>query len=61
MDEFSQDEQGTAAMEYSLLISLIGLVMAGTLHVLGADVYEMFVSINEAFPSVVVIEDSHKP
>ncbi len=35
--------------------------MAGTLHVLGADVYEMFVSINEAFPTVVVIEDSHKP
>jgi len=61
MDEFLEDEQGTAAMEYSLLISLIGLVIVGTVHVLGANVYEMFASINEDFPSVLVTEDSHKP
>ncbi len=59
MDEFPEDEQGTAAMEYSLLISLLGLVIAGTVHVIGADIYEMFASINESLPSVLIIEDSH--
>ena len=61
MYQFLQDEQGTAAMEYSLLISLIILVMVGTLYVLGAYVHEMFSSLSDVFPSFLVIEDSHKP
>ena len=57
MYQFLQDERGTAAMEYSLFISLIGLVMAVALHVLGANLVDAFSSVNGAFSPVEVIED----
>ena len=57
MYQFFQDERGTAAIEYSLFISLIGLVMAGTLHVLGANLVDTFSSVSGAFSPVQVIDD----
>ena len=60
MYQFFQNEQGTAAIEYSLFISLIGLVMAGALHVLGANLLDVFSSVSEGFPSVLVTEDPRK-
>jgi Flp pilus assembly pilin Flp len=57
MYQFFQDERGTAAIEYSLLISLIGLVMAGALFVLGANLVDAFSSVSGAFTSGQVIED----
>ena len=46
MCQFLQDERGTAAIEYSLFISLIGLVTAGALHVLGANLVDAFSSVS---------------
>lgn len=57
MYQFFQDERGTAAIEYSLFISLIGLVMAGTLHVLGPNLVDTFSTVSGAFSPVQVIED----
>ena len=57
MYQLFQDEQGTAAIEYSLFISLIGLVMAGALHVLGANLVDAFSSVSGAISPVQVIED----
>ncbi len=60
MHKFLQEEQGTAAIEYSLFISLVGLVIVGVLHVLGANLFEAFSSIHDGFPSLVVTEDLPK-
>jgi Flp pilus assembly pilin Flp len=57
MYQFLQDERGTAAIEYSLFISLIGLVVAGALHVLGANLVDAFSLVSEALPSIQVTED----
>ena len=57
MYQFLQDERGTAAMEYSLFISLIGLVMAVALHVLGANLVDVFSLISERLTPVQVIVD----
>ena len=57
MYQFFQDEQGTAAIEYSLFISLIGLVITGALHVLGANLVDAFSSVSGAFTPGQVIED----
>lgn len=57
MYQFFQDERGTAAIEYSLFISLIGLVVAGALHVLGANLVDAFSLVSEALPSIQVTED----
>jgi Flp pilus assembly pilin Flp len=57
MYQFFQDERGTAAIEYSLIITFIGLVMAVALHVLGANLVDAFSSVNGAFSPVQVIED----
>ena len=58
MCQFLQDEQGTAAVEYSLLITLITLVIAGAFHALGVNLVDALSSINRGFPSVQVIEDT---
>ena len=57
MYHFLQDERGTAAVEYSLFISLIGLVIAGDLHLLGANLVDAFSSVSGAFSPGQVIED----
>lgn len=58
MYEFLQDEQGSAAIEYSLFISLIGMMIVGVLQVLGGNLFDAFSSVNSAFLSVQVREDS---
>ncbi len=60
MWQFLQDDQGTAAVEYSLLISLIGLMAAGALHVLGGNLVEAFSSVSAGLPSIQLIEDSQQ-
>jgi Flp pilus assembly pilin Flp len=57
MYKIFRDERGTAAIEYSLIITFIGLVMAVALHVLGANLVDAFSSVNGAFSPVQVIED----
>jgi Flp pilus assembly pilin Flp len=61
MYQFLQDEQGTAALEYSLLISLVGLVMVGALHMLGGNLFEIFSFVSEEFDSAPVIDGSDNP
>ena len=58
MYQFLKDESGTAAIEYSLFISLIGLVIAGALHVLGGNLVDSFSFVSEGLTSVQVIEDN---
>ncbi|MDH3769719.1 MAG: Flp family type IVb pilin [Nitrospirota bacterium] len=57
MFQFLQDERGTAAIEYSLFITLIGLVIVGALYVLGANLVDAFSSVSGAFTPGQVIED----
>jgi len=57
MWKFFHDEQGTAAIEYSLFISLIGLVIVGVLQVLGGNVLDAFSSVSGAITPVQVIDD----
>jgi Flp pilus assembly pilin Flp len=57
MYQFFQDERGTAAIEYSLFITLIGLVMSGALYVLGANLVDAYSSVSGAFVPVQVIGD----
>lgn len=56
--EFLQDEQGSVAIEYSLFVSLIGMMIIGAIQVIGDNLADAFSSINSAFPSVQVREDS---
>lgn len=58
MYEFLQDEQGSTAIEYSLFVSLIGMMLVGVLQSLGDNLFDAFSSINSAFLSVQVREDS---
>jgi len=60
MYQFLQDESGTAAVEYSLFISLIGLVIAGALHFLGSNLFEAFSTVNGGITNVQVVEDNHR-
>ncbi len=60
MHQFLKDEQGTAAIEYSLFVSLVGLVIVGVIHVLGANLFEVFSSISKELPSLIVTEDLQK-
>jgi len=57
MYQFFHDEQGTAAIEYSLFISLIGLVIAGALQVLGGNLIDAFSSVSGALASVQLMDD----
>jgi len=57
MYQFFQDERGTAAIEYSLFITLIGLVMTSALYIFGANLVDAFSSVSGAFAPVQVIEN----
>ena len=61
MGQFLRDEQGAAAIEYSLLITLIGLVMAGGLHVVGLNLVDAFSLVEGGLTPVQVIESKRKP
>ncbi|MDH5563703.1 MAG: Flp family type IVb pilin [Nitrospirota bacterium] len=57
MGQFFHDEQGAVAIEYSLLMSLIGIVIATALHVLGVNLIDAFSSVSGALTPVQVIDD----
>jgi len=57
MYEFLKDERGTAAIEYSLLVSLIGVMIILALQALGDKLFDAFSFVNSAFPSGQVKED----
>lgn len=58
MYEFLQDEQGSAAIEYSLFVSLIGMTIIVALLALGENLVDSFSFVNNAFPSVLEREES---
>lgn len=54
------EEQGTAAIEYALLISLIGMAVAGALQALSGNVFDMFSTVDEVLSSVQFQHDTLK-
>lgn len=60
MYKFFAEEQGTAAIEYALLISLIGMAVAGVLQALGGHVFDLLSTIDEVLSSVQFQHDTLK-
>ena len=60
MYKFFNEEQGTAAIEYALLISLIGMAVAGSLQALGGNVFEAFSMVDDVLSSVQLQDDPFK-
>ena len=54
------EDQGTAAIEYTLLISLIGMAVAGVLQALGGQVFDLLSTIDEVLSSVQFQHDTLK-
>ena len=52
------DEQGTAAIEYALLISLLVMAVAGSLQALGNNVFDALSTIESVLSSVQLADDS---
>lgn len=52
------DEQGTAAIEYALLISLIVMAVAGSLQILGNNVFDALSTVETVLSSVQLTDDS---
>lgn len=52
MCKFLIEEQGTAAIEYALLISVIGMGLTGVLLALGINVFDALGRINEVLSPV---------
>jgi Flp pilus assembly pilin Flp len=48
MYKFFIEEQGAAAIEYGLLVSLIGMAVAGALQILGNNIFGSFTVIDSA-------------
>jgi len=60
MYKFFNEEQGTAAIEYALLISLIGMAVAGSLQALGGNVVDAFFMVDDVLSSVQLQDDPFK-
>jgi Flp pilus assembly pilin Flp len=60
MYEFFNQEQGTAAIEYALLISLIGIAVAGSLQALGGNVFDTLSTVDDVLSSVQLQDDPLK-
>ena len=60
MRQFLRDEQATVAIEYSLLITFIGLVMAGGLHLIGMNLSDVFSSVEGGLTPVQLIENKQR-
>ena len=58
MSDFFHDKSGTAVIEYAFLISFIGIMLAGVLHVLGTNFVDIFSFISEQLTPIDVIENS---
>lgn len=48
--------QGTAGLEYALLVSLIGMLILGGLHLLEGGILGGFLNISETLGSVIVLD-----
>lgn len=57
MGDFLTKEQGTAAIEYALLLSLIGMVVIGSLQVLEPNVFDGLSTLNQVFVSTQLKDD----
>lgn len=57
MGEFFTEEQGTAAIEYSLLLSLIGMAIVGSLQLLDTNVFDGLSTLNQVFVSPKLKDD----
>lgn len=60
MYKFLNEEHGTAAIEYALLISLIGMAVAGALQVLGGNAFDALSMIDDVLSSVQLQDDPFK-
>ncbi|HNP62031.1 MAG TPA: hypothetical protein PKM72_14380 [Nitrospirales bacterium] len=58
MGNFFTNDQGTAAIEYSLLLSLIGMAVIGSLQLLGTNVFDGISTLNQVFVSTQLKDDS---
>ncbi|MDT3779730.1 Flp family type IVb pilin [Nitrospira sp. MA-1] len=58
MGNFFSNDQGTAAIEYSLLLSLIGMAVIGSLQLLGTNVFDGISTLNQVFVSTQLKDDS---
>ena len=57
MGNFFTKEQGTAAIEYALLLSLIGMAVIGSLQVLGSNLFDSFSIVDQVFMATQLKED----
>ncbi|HNP30783.1 MAG: hypothetical protein KC592_19355 [Nitrospira sp.] len=57
MGEFFIKDHGTAALEYALLLSLIGMVVIGSLNVIGTNVFDALSTLNPVFTANQVKDD----
>lgn len=61
MYKFVVEEEGTAAIEYVLLISLIGITIAGAFQALGDNLFDKIFAVDEALSSVQFTDERLKP
>lgn len=57
MGGFFTKEQGTAAIEYALLLSLIGMAVIGSLQVLDTNVFDGLSTLDQVFVSTQLKND----
>jgi len=57
MYKFFTEEQGTAAIEYALLISLIGMAIAGSLQAIGDNMFDTLSGFADVFSAVHIKDD----
>lgn len=60
MYKFVMEEEGTAAIEYALLISLIGMAIAGAFQALGDNLFDKIFVVDEALSSVQFTDERLK-
>lgn len=57
MGDFFTKEQGTAAIEYALLLSLVGMAVVGFFQLLDANVFDGLSTLNQVFVSTQLKDD----
>lgn len=57
MGEFFFKEDGAAAMEYALLLSLIGMIVIGSVQALGSNVFDGLSALDHVFVSTQFKDD----
>lgn len=57
MSDFFSNEQGTAGIEYALLLSLIGMAVIGSLQAVGTNVFDVLSTLDHVFSSTQLKDD----